>query len=134
MTKIVTTIAVLQLVEAGTIPLDDADFIAKHAPEISKKLVYADGMNGVKQERSVTMRMLLAHTAGFGYTFLDPRVNVMGTRPVCIDEFAGDERDVVESPLLNQPGTLWEYGVRIFHGLSPHNGLQRSETLEQCRS
>jgi CubicO group peptidase (beta-lactamase class C family) len=117
MTKIVTTVAVLQLVEAGTIPLDDADFVAQHAPEISKKLVYADGVNGVKQERGVTMRMLLAHTAGFGYTFLDPRVNMRG-RPVGIDEFAGDERDVVESPLLNQPGSMWEYGVCIPHRFS----------------
>jgi CubicO group peptidase (beta-lactamase class C family) len=112
MTKIVTTIAVLQLVEAQKIPLDDADFIAKHAPEIAAKLVYADGVNGVKQERGVTMRMLLAHTAGFGYSFLDPRVVMMG-RPVGIDEFGGDERDIIESPMLNQPGTMWEYGVCV---------------------
>lgn len=110
MTKIVTTIAVLQQVEAGKIPLDDADFVAKHAPEIAEKLVYADGVNGVKQERGVTMRMLLAHTAGFGYAFWDPRVSIR-SRPVGIYEFAGDERDVVESPLLNQPGSMWEYGV-----------------------
>jgi CubicO group peptidase (beta-lactamase class C family) len=127
MTKIVTTIAVLQLVEAGTVPLDDADFIAKHAPEITKKLVYADGVHGVKQERGVTMRMLLAHTAGFGYTFLDPRVNVMGTKPVWIDEFAGDERDIAESPLLNQPGSVWEYGVCIPHCSPPKGNLQIRE-------
>jgi len=106
MTKIVTTIAVLQLVEAQKIPLDDADFIAEHAPEITAKLVYADGVNGVKQERGVTMRMLLAHTAGFAYSFLDPRV-------VGIDEFVGDERHIFDSPMVNQPGVIWEYGVCI---------------------
>ncbi|KAF2691963.1 beta-lactamase/transpeptidase-like protein [Lentithecium fluviatile CBS 122367] len=112
MTKIVTTIAVLQLVESGKIPLDDPAFVAKQAPEIGAKLVYADGVNGVKQERDVTMRMLLAHTAGFGYGFWDPRVSMRG-RPVGLDEFAGDERDITESPMLNQPGSMWEYGVNI---------------------
>jgi CubicO group peptidase (beta-lactamase class C family) len=112
MTKIVTVIAVLQLVEAQKILLDDADFIAKHAPEIAKKLVYTDGVNGVKQENGVTMRMLLAHTAGFGYTFLDSKVNMLGG-PVGFDEFSGDEYDVIESPMVNQPGSKWEYGVGI---------------------
>ena len=80
-TKIVATIAVLQLVEQGNIPLDDADFVKKLAPEIGAKKVYADGVNGVDQQSSVTMRMLLSHTAGFAYTFLDPRVS-MRTRPI----------------------------------------------------
>ena len=110
MTKIVTTIAVLQLAEAKKIDLDDPEFVAKTAPEIAAKLVYADGVNGAKQEKGVTVRMLLSHTAGFGYAFWDPRV-VMRGRPVGLDEFSGDERDVIESPMLNQPGSMWEYGV-----------------------
>lgn len=110
MTKIVTTIAVLQLVESGKIPLDDADFIKKIAPEIAAKKVYADGVTPAEQERGVTMRMLLAHTCGFGYTFFDPRVIAQG-RPIGLDEFQGDEKDILESPMVNQPGSMWEYGV-----------------------
>lgn len=82
-TKIVATIAVLQLVEQGSIPLDDPEFIKKLAPEIGAKKVYADGVNGVEQQGSVTMRMLLNHTAGFAYAFFDPRVSMRG-RPVGI--------------------------------------------------
>ena len=62
-TKLVTAIALLQLVEQGKVPLDDAEFVKKTVPELSEKKVYADGVNGVEQEKSVTMRMLLSHTA-----------------------------------------------------------------------
>lgn len=74
----------MQLVEQGSIPLDDAEFIKKIAPEIGAKKVCADGVNGVDQQDSVTMRMLLSHTAGFAYAFFDPRVGMQG-RPIGID-------------------------------------------------
>lgn len=63
-TKIVTSIACLQLVEQGTLSLDDPEIIKKYAPEIGKKKVYADGVTPAEQERPVTLRMLLSHTAG----------------------------------------------------------------------
>ncbi|KAF1958844.1 beta-lactamase/transpeptidase-like protein [Byssothecium circinans] len=107
-TKLITTIAVLQLVEQGKIPLDDADFVARIAPEIAEKKVYADGVNGVKQEKGVTMRMLLAHMAGFGYSFFDVRVKGQG-----VWEFSGDVNDILKSPMVNQPGSMWEYGINI---------------------
>jgi CubicO group peptidase (beta-lactamase class C family) len=113
MTKIVATIACLQLTEQGRMPLDDPEFVAKHAPELAKKKVLYDGVNAVDQERPITMRMLLSHTAGFGYAFFDSRVAKAG-RPVGLDEFQGDERDILESPLVNQPGSMWEYGVCQF--------------------
>lgn len=113
MTKIVATIACLQLYEQGKLPLDDPEIVKKYAPEISQKQVYADGMTPAPQEKAVTMRMLLAHTAGFGYAFFDPRV-AMVTRPVGIDEFTMDEVEILNSPMLNQPGSMWEYGVCTF--------------------
>lgn len=48
-TKLVTAIAVLQLVEQGKIPLDDAEFVKKYAPEIVEKKVYADGVTPADQ-------------------------------------------------------------------------------------
>jgi CubicO group peptidase (beta-lactamase class C family) len=107
-TKLVTAIALLQLVEQGKIDLDDAEAIKKYAPEISKKQVYADGVNGADQENQVTLRMLLAHTAGFGYSFFDPRVQTPGG----IEGQKGDVNDILNSRLVNQPGSTWEYGVR----------------------
>ncbi|KAF2476617.1 beta-lactamase/transpeptidase-like protein [Lindgomyces ingoldianus] len=112
MTKIVATIACMQLYEEGKMPLDDSEFVKKYAPEISKKKVYADGVTPMEQEKGVTMRMLLSHTAGFGYSFWDPRVNMQG-RPIGIEEFHGDVEDILESPMVNQPGSMWEYGINI---------------------
>jgi CubicO group peptidase (beta-lactamase class C family) len=111
MTKIVTTVACLQLVEQGKLSLDDSEIIKKYAPEIGKKKVYADGVNPAEQQTPVTLRMLLAHTAGFGYAFFDPRISAAG-RPMGFEELSGDIYDIVENPMVNQPGTMWEYGVR----------------------
>ncbi|KAF2031300.1 beta-lactamase/transpeptidase-like protein [Setomelanomma holmii] len=108
-TKLVAAIAVLQLVEQGKIPLDDADFIKKIAPEIKEKKVYTDGVTPADQEKDVTMRMLLSHTAGFAYGFLDPRVP--GTNP--IEGMMGDKNDIIDARLVNQPGSMWEYGINI---------------------
>lgn len=106
-TKIVTAIAVLQLVEQGKIPLDDAEFVKKVLPEIQGKKVYADGINGADQERGVTVSMLLSHTAGFAYAFTDPRVSTANG----IEGVTGDKNDVLNGRLVNQPGSMWEYGV-----------------------
>ncbi|KAK5006244.1 hypothetical protein LTR28_006723 [Elasticomyces elasticus] len=56
--------------------------------------------------------MLLNHTAGFGYTFFNERLRDFG-RPVGYDEFSGDAWDLLDQPLVNQPGERWEYGVNI---------------------
>ena len=106
-TKLVTAIAVLQLVEQGKIPLDDTEFVKKVTPEIKEKQVYADGVNGADQEKDVTVRMLLAHTAGFAYAFIDPRTTI----PSGLEGITGDKNDYLNSRLVNQPGTMWEYGV-----------------------
>ncbi|KAJ4373960.1 hypothetical protein N0V83_002699 [Neocucurbitaria cava] len=108
-TKLVTVIAVLQLVEQGKIPLDDTEFVKKVTPEIKEKKVYADGVNGADQENDVTVRMMLAHTAGFAYAFIDPRT----ASPVPLEGITGDKNDFLNSRLVNQPGSMWEYGINI---------------------
>ncbi|KAF2856693.1 beta-lactamase/transpeptidase-like protein [Plenodomus tracheiphilus IPT5] len=114
-TKLVTVIAVLQLVEQGKIPLDDAAFVKKVMPEISEKKVFEDGVNGVPQEKEITVRMLLAHTAGFGYGFFDPRVQNGGIE---VEGMDGDKDAFLKLNLVNQPGSKWEYGVNVdFAGL-----------------
>jgi CubicO group peptidase (beta-lactamase class C family) len=108
-TKLVTAIAVLQLVEQGKIPLDDPDFVKKIAPEIGDKKVYADGVTPADKQKEVTMRMLLSHTAGFGYSFFDPRVQFEGP----LEGAGGDKNDIINSLLVNQPGIMWEYGINM---------------------
>lgn len=119
MTKLVTVIAILQLVEREILGLDDPEIVKKYAPEIGKKRVYVDGVNGADQQTDITLRMLLAHTAGFAYSFLDPRVS-MQSRPMGITELHGDVQDIFESPMVNQPGSMWEYGVRPLCLVSSH--------------
>jgi CubicO group peptidase (beta-lactamase class C family) len=108
-TKLVTAIAVLQLVEQGKISLDDADFVKKITPEIQEKKVYADGVTPADQQKDITVRMLLSHTAGFAYAFIDPRVQIEGG----IEGINGDKNDILNSRLVNQPGTMWEYGINM---------------------
>jgi len=82
----------------------------------------------MKQKKNrITLRMLLSHTgqylkriqnislliiflAGFGYAFFNPEIRKFGL-PAGIDEFSGRIEDV-DTPLLFEPGTQWNYGVR----------------------
>lgn len=114
-TKLVTAVAVLQLVEQGKVPLDDAAFVKKILPELTEKKVFEDGVNGAPQEQGITVRMLLAHTAGFGYGFFDPRVHNNG---IAIEGVDGDKDAFLKLNLVNQPGSKWEYGVSSKHTFS----------------
>lgn len=109
-TKIITGIAAMQLVEQGKIGLDDAEALYQLVPELREKKVLQDDGTLVSKMREITLRTLLDHTAGFGYTFFSPKLRDWG-RPLGIDEFSGDARDVLDAPLVNQPGETWEYGV-----------------------
>jgi CubicO group peptidase (beta-lactamase class C family) len=108
-TKLVTAIAVLQLVEQGKILLDDAEFVEKILPEIQEKKVYADGVNTANQQQAVTVSMLLSHTAGFAYAFIDPRVQIESG----LEGMSGDKNDILNARLVNQPGSMWEYGINM---------------------
>lgn len=118
-TKMIAGIACMQLVEQGKLDLDDSQSLYKLCPELKEKKVIVDAGNGkkgkeglklVEKEKEITLRMLLDHTAGFGYTFFNEKLRDWG-RPIGYDEFTGDEKDVLEMPLVNQPGSRWEYGV-----------------------
>jgi len=115
-TKMITALACMQLVEQGKISLDDPKQVYKICPEIEKVKVLQDGKL-VDRKGDITLRMLLAHTAGFGYEFFNQgltdhgHAGGMGVNGTGFDVFSGDERDIVRQPLVNQPGSVWEYGV-----------------------
>ena len=56
--------------------------------------------------------MLLSHTAGFGYEFFNQKLMKYG-RPRGFNVFGGDPYDILNMPLVNQPGSRWEYGVSL---------------------
>jgi methyl acetate hydrolase len=114
-TKAITGTAVLQLVEEGRLDLDAP--AETYAPEIGKAQVLegfdADGKPRLRApKRAVTTRMLLLHTAGFGYDFFNERYNRLAKehgQPSVITS----SKAALRTPLLFDPGEDWEYGSNI---------------------
>ncbi|KAJ4215071.1 hypothetical protein NW759_010100 [Fusarium solani] len=114
-TKLVTTIAAMQLVESGKVRLDREEDIQLILPELSRISVVEEGADGALKlvdQRKITLRMFLTHTAGFGYSFSNRKLKKW-FEPVGINEFDDQDHDVYTQPLVNQPGSAWEYGIGI---------------------
>ena len=105
-TKAITGTAVLQLVEEGRLDLDAP--AKTYAPEIGKLQVLegfdADGKPKLRApKRDVTTRMLLLHTAGFGYDFFNETYNRLAQehgQPSVITATKAS----LNTPLLFDPG------------------------------
>lgn len=72
MTKIITSIAALQLVEKRLINLDDD--LSLLLPEMAKIPILSNGKL-IEPKNAITLRHLLTHTAGFGYTSTDEELS-----------------------------------------------------------
>ena len=108
-TKMLTGVACMQLVERGVLALDDGDQLEGLCTELQDLEVMRPDGSLEPKKRKITLRMLLSHTAGFGYSFFNERLRDWG-RPVGIDELSGRIEDMIQ-PLMFQPGERWEYGV-----------------------
>lgn len=131
-TKLLTGIACMQLVEEGVLRLDDGDQLEKLLPEVKDlQVLRADGSFEAKRN-TITLRMLLSHTAGFGYTFFSERLRDWSF-PAGVDEFSGRFEDM-NQPLLFQPGEGWQYGVGIDWAgvaLERASGLRLNDFLQK---
>ncbi|KAL4915995.1 beta-lactamase/transpeptidase-like protein [Aspergillus aurantiobrunneus] len=110
-TKMLVGVACMQLVEQGILNLDDGEQTENLCPELKTLQVLLPDGTLEEKKRAITLRMLLTHTAGFGYTFFNDRLR-QWSYPAGVDEFSGRIEDVT-LPLLFQPGEGWEYGVGI---------------------
>jgi CubicO group peptidase (beta-lactamase class C family) len=117
MSKPVTSVAAMMLVEEGKLRLDDA--VSKYIP------AFADVKVGVEKpgesalilepvDRPITIEDLLRHTSGLTYGFYgDSAVRKLYAQA---DLFKGDLDNaefaarIAKLPLAEQPGTLWDYG------------------------
>lgn len=114
-TKAITGTAVLQCVEEGLLDLDAP--AATYVPDIGELKVldgFDAGGNPVLREpkRDITTRMLLLHTAGFGYDFFNESYNRLSQehgQPSVIT----CSKAALTTPLLFDPGEKWEYGTNI---------------------
>lgn len=114
-TKAITGTAALQLVEDGRLDLDAP--AETYVPEIGKLEVLdgfdADGKPRLRApRRAVTTRMLLLHTAGFGYDFFNKQYNRLATDHGQPSVVTATKASLM-TPLLFDPGETWEYGSNI---------------------
>jgi CubicO group peptidase (beta-lactamase class C family) len=114
MTKAMATVGVLQLVEHGRVGLDDD--VASLVPEFGE-LQVLDGFDGDEPRlrpaaTGATVRNLLTHTAGLGYSFINANLKrwyelTGGPEPLSCS------RGLLGTPLMSDPGTRWEYGTNV---------------------
>ena len=117
MTKPVTSVAALILIEEGKIGLDDP--VSKHLPEFaSLKVRQPDGALAAAA-RPPTVRELLTHTAGFSYNFMNRPGIVEAYREARVTDGLSDPevtteeamRRLAAAPLAFQPGAEWHYSL-----------------------
>jgi methyl acetate hydrolase len=114
-TKAVTGTAVLQLVEEGRLDLDAP--AKTYAPDIGR-LQVIEGFDEKGEprlrppRRDVTTRMLLLHTAGFGYDFFNQTYNRLAQEKGQPSVVTSSKTSLM-TPLLFDPGERWEYGSNI---------------------
>ncbi|KAA6409412.1 MAG: hypothetical protein FRX48_06965 [Lasallia pustulata] len=116
-TKLVTSIALMQLFEQGTADLDSADQLEEVVPEMAEvKILEGIDSNGKEivrdKKNRITLRMLQTHTAGFGYTFFSHDLWARIGQDPQKDEFQGTLSGF-QQPLEFEPGTNRAYGVNI---------------------
>ena len=106
MTKPVTSVAAMQLVETGKMNLDDP--VSKYLPGFDKlqvitKFNEADASYETRPAKHpMSLRHLLTHTSGIGYGFSNAIVKRL-TEVTKKDEW--------QLPLLSDPGDQWNYGA-----------------------
>jgi len=106
MTKPVTSVAIMLLLEQGKLSLDDP--VSKYLPGFDKLQVItrfnsADGTYEARPaQRPMTLRHLLTQTSGIGYGFSSPIVARLQQ---------GNEKNEWQLPLLHDPGERWTYGA-----------------------
>jgi len=114
MTKLITTVSALQLVDSGQISLDQG--IDEYLPEIHG-IQILEGFDSddepifKKASRSPTVRELITHTSGYVYSIWNETALMAQTKGVTSP--LGGGRESIDGPLYFEPGSKWEYGVGI---------------------
>ncbi len=115
MTKAITSVAAMQLVEQGRIALDEP--LSNRLPEVSAVQVL-DGFDEAgaptlrPPRRPVTLRHLLTHTAGFTYDIWNPDM-IRYQAHAAIPGIIECKKVTLNTPLVFDPGERWEYGINL---------------------
>ncbi|MEN8250216.1 MAG: serine hydrolase domain-containing protein [Bacteroidota bacterium] len=98
MTKAITSVAALQLVEQGLIGLDDP--LNDLMPEMVSIPILTDEGELIESDQIITLRQLLTHTSGFSEKLFSSKLY----------NFKPESWDYEDKPRLFQPGTAFAYG------------------------
>lgn len=154
MTKPITGMAAMILVGEGKIKLDQP--IADFLPEFKTMRVLtnvATSMDSVPAKTQITLRHLLTHTAGFGYSIVTkgplrkaylengitpgvvsrmPLPGFEGSKPT--PDIATFSARLAALPLVAEPGTAWNYSVSmdlLGHLIGIISGMEFGAFLKQ---
>jgi CubicO group peptidase (beta-lactamase class C family) len=125
LTKLLTTVAVLQQVERGNLALDQD--ISSLVPDLAAKVVIRPAAGKVPmgfepRTQTITLRRLLNHSSGAGYDFLDLRLKAPasarkfsppGDGPKANPRGTVSLQEHLYYNLSFQPGTSWTYGSGV---------------------
>jgi CubicO group peptidase (beta-lactamase class C family) len=118
MTKPITSVAVMMLVEAGKIGLDDP--LSRYVPEFAElRVVGSKAGETVAPERALTIRDLLSHVSGIPYSFNAPEALKAHFREAGLADglnrrdapLVDNIRKLARIPLVHQPGAAFTYGM-----------------------
>jgi CubicO group peptidase (beta-lactamase class C family) len=117
-TKTITSVAAMMLVDRGKIALDDP--VSKYIPAFAEQKVGVERKDDsgktvldlVLPRRPMTVRDLLLHTSGITYGFYGEGLVKSAYDGIYLGDFdnAGFAERIARVPLAEQPGTLWDYG------------------------
>ena len=114
MTKPVTSLAAMMLIERDSIALDDP--IGMYLPEL-KNLMVLKGKGLVKSKSKITVRDLLRHTSGFAYGIglgnskVDKLYNK--NHPLFVRNNKQMVQRLSELPLQSNPGEKYNYSISV---------------------
>jgi CubicO group peptidase (beta-lactamase class C family) len=121
MSKPVTSVAVMILVEDGRLKVTDP--VSKYFPEFKNPKVLLPGSGGdtklVPASREITIHDLLTHTSGLTYRFMaqEPFAGLYHKADICDGlnrppfTMAENVRRLASLPLLHQPGSAFQYSL-----------------------
>ncbi|KAH7313602.1 putative esterase [Stachybotrys elegans] len=116
MTKLITTVALLQLVDRGFITLYE-DLRPRFSEFSSLQVLTGFTENNtailVDNTEPLTLRNLLTHTSGFSYDTWDPTLVRWATSVNRAENTSSWSREGFRIPLVFSPGEQWTYGASL---------------------